>query len=88
MMPRVLALIVLGALLSGCAEYTAASSAVRSEGKLVAAEALDANLWYLCRATPIGVAITRFNGKWDAYAKVCQGFWDADGPPTPLVPKP
>ena len=75
-------------LLNGCAEYSAGSAAFRAEGRIVAAEALDATLWATCRAAPVGSIIDRFGQNadaWAAYGRMCLGYWQADGPPVPLV---
>ncbi len=79
------------ALLVGCAEYVAGRSAFDAEAKFAAAEALERTVWAQCRAAPVGAIIDRFGKNdedWLAYGRACRGYWQADGPPTPLVPTP
>ncbi len=69
-----LALLPLAASLTGCAEYFAGKAAFREGAKIVASEALETNIWYLCRASPVGPVFDRFGKSadtWDAYATLC-----------------
>lgn len=62
--------------LTGCTSLNVARTQVREQGREVAAEALDTDLWYLCRATPIGAVADRFQDPqdWTAYNRLCQDF--------------
>lgn len=64
-------------LLAGCTSLNVARTQVRQTGKEVAAEALDTDLWVMCRATPVGAVIDRFGAspdQWAAYGTLCEDF--------------
>ncbi len=48
-------------LMLGCAEYAVLKSTVSEEGARIADEALQAVIWKMCNAMPVGAIVRRFN---------------------------
>lgn len=53
-------IILLLVLLSGCAQYTAFTGIVRTEGAIIADKEMDAALFFLCKGATVGAWVRRF----------------------------
>lgn len=56
------------ALIAGCAEWTAVKSGVASHGAQASDAALEASLWQICYASPVGAIRRRFQSSADVDA--------------------
>jgi hypothetical protein len=61
-------------LLSGCAGWQIFKSAVTEEGAIAADEALQVAIFQICRGSPVGAVLRRFNTNElrDAYETICK----------------
>lgn len=68
-------------LLASCAGYGTFKAAVAEEGAKAADEALDAAIWHICKASPVGAIKRRFKSAQEiaAYNILCpDGFIQGD----------
>lgn len=71
-----LAIIALVLVLSGCAGYSSFKLLAAEEGARVADEALEAAIWHVCKASPVGAVMRRFNTPElrAAYTTICKDY--------------
>jgi len=81
-------LCVFAVLLTGCVDTSMYQSAIAQKAVVAANNELDAVVWLMCRASPVGAVMRRFGTSvdlWNAFIAVCyrEPMVAEDKPPLP-----
>lgn len=67
-----IALLILGVLLAGCAQFDTGMAVGTQKGAEAADKALAGSMWYLCKGASVGAVQRKFGKAPEAYRAICE----------------